>query len=126
MSAPTASSPDFNEAIDPRGGGSESAALVGVINDREDIGKKKGLVANTLEAIALSGSTDQLRGYANAALGETKLSLGLAVGSPELALMGIAQKALGEAQKYIGEAKIAGEIDAPNVEPPEAAAINSR
>lgn len=72
----------------------------------------KGILANALEAIAQSGTTDQFRGYANAALGETKLSLGLAVGSPELAVLGIAQKALGEAQKYIGEAKLSVESNA--------------
>lgn len=78
----------------------------------------KGVVTNALEAIAQSGSADQLRGYTNAALGETKLSLGLAVGSPELALLGIAQKALGQAQTYIGKAKMAEGAEAPGAERP--------
>ncbi len=73
-----------------------------------------GVLASALNAIGQSGSTDQLRGYANEAIGETKLNIGLAVGSPELALLGIAQKALGQAQRYIGEAKLAAEADLPD------------
>ena len=71
----------------------------------------KGVMASALDAIVQSASTDQLRGYANEAIGETKLNIGLAVGSPELILLGIAQKSVGQVQRYIGEAKLAVEAD---------------
>jgi uncharacterized protein YjbJ (UPF0337 family) len=54
-----------------------------------------------------SGQTDQLRGYANEAMGETKLAIGRAVESPDLTFAGIAQVALGTIQRYVGEEKVA-------------------
>jgi uncharacterized protein YjbJ (UPF0337 family) len=54
-----------------------------------------------------SGETDQLRGYANAAMGEAKLAVGRAVESPNLTIAGIAQVALGAIQRYVGEEKLA-------------------
>jgi uncharacterized protein YjbJ (UPF0337 family) len=57
--------------------------------------------------VVQSGPSDQLRGYANEAMGRTKLAVGLALRSPELALAGIAQGALGAMQRYVGEAKMA-------------------
>jgi len=69
----------------------------------------KSSVTEAIDNIVQSGSTDQLRGYANDAMGKTKLALGMAVQSPELAMAGIAQSALGEVQKFVGEAKLAAE-----------------
>jgi uncharacterized protein YjbJ (UPF0337 family) len=71
----------------------------------------RGAVADALGAIARDGSADQLRGYANEAIGGTKLNIGLAVGSPELIVLGIAQRTVGRAQRYIGEAKLAAELE---------------
>ena len=59
----------------------------------------------TLDSIVQSGATDQMRGYANEAMGKTKLTLGLATQSTHLTLTGLAQIAVGEFQKSIGEAK---------------------
>lgn len=61
-----------------------------------------------------SGPSDQLRGYANEAMGRTKLAVGLALRSPELALAGLAQGALGAVQRYVGEAKMAAEAAPPD------------
>ncbi len=61
--------------------------------------------------VVQSGQSDQLRGYANEAVGRTKLAVGLAIRSPELAIAGIAQGALGAVQRYVGEAKMAAEAD---------------
>ncbi len=61
--------------------------------------------------VAQSGPSDQLRGYANEAVGRTKLAVGLALRSPELALAGIAQGALGAVQRYVGEAKMAADAE---------------
>lgn len=92
----------------------------------------KGIMTDALDSIAQSGSTDQVRGYANTAIGHTKLAVGLAVGSPELTLEGLAQKALGEAQKFIGEAKMTAEAEQAEglrideiAQPPEVAALTS-
>ncbi|MBM3642118.1 MAG: hypothetical protein FJX15_12455, partial [Alphaproteobacteria bacterium] len=56
-----------------------------------------------LDSIVQSGTTDQMRGYANQAMGKTKLTLGMATQSPSLALAGLAQIVVGEFQKSIGE-----------------------
>jgi hypothetical protein len=42
------------------------------------------------------------------------LNIGLALNSPEMALLGLAQKALGHAQRYVGEAKLAADPDSEN------------
>lgn len=76
----------------------------------------KGVIASAVDAVAQSLSADQLRGYANEAIGQTRMRIGLAVGSPELALLGMAQKALGQAQRYICDAQSALEPDAPACE----------
>ncbi|MGJ0505913.1 MAG: hypothetical protein ACR652_02015 [Methylocystis sp.] len=76
----------------------------------------KGVIASAVGAVAQSLSADQLRGYANEAIGQTRIRIGLAVGSPELALLGMAQKALGQAQRYICDAQSALEPDAPACE----------
>lgn len=75
------------------------------------IDQVKGVVSAALDDLAQSGSADQLRGYANEAMGQTKLAVGLAAQSPELAMAGIAQKALGEMQKFVGEAKRAADSE---------------
>lgn len=116
MSAAVQTTADATEATglpcaDPSGAPGASGELLEQAPLPVD--RVRDAVASPLGAIAQSGSVDQLRGYANAAIGETKLSIGLAVGSPELALLGIAQKALGQAQRYIGEAKSAAEADFP-------------
>lgn len=64
-----------------------------------------------LDSIAQSGATDQMRGYANEAMGKTKLSLGLATRSPNLTLTGLAQVVVGEFQKSVGAAKLAEDDD---------------
>ncbi|TLG71840.1 CsbD family protein [Methylocystis sp. B8] len=68
-------------------------------------------MTSALDAIVQSGSADQMRGYANQAMGKTKLAVALATQSPELAGAGIAQQALGEMQKFVGEAKLAADRD---------------
>ena len=60
-----------------------------------------------IDTIVQSGTTDQMRGYANEAMGETKLTLGLATQSTHLTLTDLAQIVVGEFQKTIGEAKLA-------------------
>ncbi|MBI5011791.1 MAG: CsbD family protein [Methylocystis sp.] len=60
-----------------------------------------------IDNIVQSGTTDQMRGYANEAMGKTKLTLGLATQSTHLTLTGLAQIVVGEFQKTLGEAKLA-------------------
>lgn len=96
---------------------------------RGTIDPEKCVVTEVVGKIFQSGSSDQLRGYANEAVGKTKLALGLAVQSPELAVAGIAQSALGEVQKFVGEAKLAEEMaqtvdeDRNSAEPPSGAGL---
>lgn len=75
----------------------------------------KGVVTSALDDLRHSGSTDQLLGYANEAIGQTKLAVGLVAQSPDIVVAGIAQKSLGELQKFVGEAKLAAE----EIEKPE-------
>ncbi|WP_442756689.1 hypothetical protein ACNHKD_08870 [Methylocystis sp. JAN1] len=75
------------------------------------VAELKDAVTDAFERLAQTGSVDRLRGYANEAIGETKLSIGLALSSPEIVLQGLAQQALGQAQRYIGEAKLAEEAN---------------
>lgn len=71
------------------------------------VAQTKDSMREALNSIARSGAADQMRGYANQAMGKTKLTLGLATQSPNLTLSGLAQIIVGEFQKSIGEAKIA-------------------
>ena len=65
----------------------------------------KDSMREALGSIVQSGAADQMRGYANQAMGKTKLTLGMATQSPNLTLSGLAQIVVGEFQKSIGEAK---------------------
>jgi uncharacterized protein YjbJ (UPF0337 family) len=79
----------------------------------EPSGRERNLVAQTkdsmreaLDNIVQSAAADQMRGYANQAMGKTKLTLGMATQSPTLTFAGLAQIVVGEFQKSIGEAKL--------------------
>lgn len=74
---------------------------------RYSVAQVKGSMWEALDNIVQSGATDQMRGYANEAMGKTKLTLGLATQSTHLTLTGLAQIVVGEFQKSIGEAKLA-------------------
>ncbi len=74
---------------------------------RYSVAQVKDSMWEALDNIARSGATDQMRGYANEAMGKTKLTLGLATQSTHLTLTGLAQIAMGGFQKSIGEAKLA-------------------
>lgn len=74
---------------------------------RYSVAQAKDSMWETLDNIVQSGAADQMRGYANQAMGKTKLTLGIATQSPSLALAGLAQIVVGEFQKSIGEAKLA-------------------
>lgn len=74
---------------------------------RYSIAQAKDSMRETLDSIVQSGAADQMRGYANQAMGKTKVTLGLATQSPFLTISGLAQIAVGEFQKSIGEAKLA-------------------
>jgi len=74
---------------------------------RYSVAQVKDSMREALDSIVQSGTTDQMRGYANQAMGKTKLTLGMATQSPSLALAGLAQIVVGEFQKSIGEAKLA-------------------
>jgi uncharacterized protein YjbJ (UPF0337 family) len=76
---------------------------------RSTVSQVKDSMREAIDTIVQSGTTDQMRGYANEALGKTKLSLGLATQSTHLTLNGLAQIVVGEFQKSIGEAKLAEE-----------------
>jgi uncharacterized protein YjbJ (UPF0337 family) len=76
---------------------------------RSTVAQVKDSMREAIDNIVQSGTTDQMRGYANEALGKTKLSLGLATQSTHLTLNGLAQIVVGEFQKSIGEAKLAEE-----------------
>lgn len=76
---------------------------------RSTVAQVKDSMREAIDNIVRSGTTDQMRGYANEALGKTKLSLGLATQSTHLTLTGLAQIVVGEFQKSIGEAKLAEE-----------------
>jgi uncharacterized protein YjbJ (UPF0337 family) len=64
-------------------------------------------LSQLFDDVVQSGETDQLRGYANEAMGKTKLAVGRAAESPDLTFAGIAQVALGAIQRYVGEEKVA-------------------
>jgi uncharacterized protein YjbJ (UPF0337 family) len=64
-------------------------------------------LSQLFDEVVQSGETDQLRGYANEAMGKTKLAVGRAAESPDLTFAGIAQVALGAIQRYVGEEKVA-------------------
>ena len=74
---------------------------------RYSVAQVKDSMWEALDNIVQSGTTDQMRGYANEAMGKTKLTLGLATQSTHLTLTGLAQIVVGEFQKSIGEAKLA-------------------
>lgn len=71
------------------------------------VAQAKDSMLEAFDNIVQSGAADQMRGYANQAMGKTKLTLGMATQSPNLTLSGLAQIVVGEFQKSIGEAKIA-------------------
>lgn len=89
----------------------EAAAFDLQENAQRAVDQMKDAMTAAVDAVVQSGSADQMRGYANEAMGKTKLAVALATQSPELALAGIAQKALGEVQKFVGEAKLAADSD---------------
>ncbi len=74
---------------------------------RYSVAQVKDSMWEALDNLVQSGATDQMRGYANEAMGKTKLTLGLATQSTHLTLTGLAQIVVGEFQKSIGEAKLA-------------------
>lgn len=74
---------------------------------RSSVAQARDSMRETLDNIVKSGAADQMRGYANQAMGKTKLTLGMATQSPNLTLSGLAQIVVGEFQKSIGEAKLA-------------------
>lgn len=78
---------------------------------RYSVAQVKDSMWEALDNIVQSGKTDQMRGYANEAMGKTKLTLGLATQSTHLTLTGLAQIVVGEFQKSIGEAKQSDEGD---------------
>lgn len=73
---------------------------------RSTVAQVKDSMREAIDSIVQSGTTDQMRGYANEAMGKTKLTLGLATQSTHLTLTGLAQIVVGEFQKSIGEAKL--------------------
>jgi uncharacterized protein YjbJ (UPF0337 family) len=83
----------------------EAASLDLQENAQRAIDQVKDAVTAALDCLSRCRSTDQLRGYANEAMGKTKLAVALATHSSELAVAGIVQQAIGELQKFIGEAK---------------------
>lgn len=93
------------EAIAPTGPPSECGGPDSPGNLECMIDQVKGAVKDALDSVVQSGSVDQLRGYANEAMGKTKMAVGLAVQSPELTIAGLAQTAIGEVQKLVGEEK---------------------
>jgi uncharacterized protein YjbJ (UPF0337 family) len=74
---------------------------------RSTVAQVKDSMREAIDNIVQSGTTDQMRGYANEAMGKTKLTLGLATQSTHLTLTGLAQIVVGEFQKTLGEAKLA-------------------
>jgi len=78
-------------------------------NAQSAVDQVKDAVTAALDCLTRCRSADQLRGYANEAMGKTKLAVALATHSPELAVAGIVQQAIGELQKFIGEAKSVAE-----------------
>jgi uncharacterized protein YjbJ (UPF0337 family) len=76
---------------------------------RSSVAHVKDSMWEALDNIVSSGAADQMRGYANQAMGKTKLTLGIATQSPNLTLSGLAQIVVGEFQKSIGGAKLAEE-----------------
>lgn len=89
----------------------QSAALDLQENAQSAVVQVKDAVASALDTFAQSGSADQMRGYANEAVGRTKLAVALATQSPELLVAGIAQQAIGEMQKFVGKAKSAADSE---------------
>jgi uncharacterized protein YjbJ (UPF0337 family) len=83
----------------------EAASLDLQENAQCTIGQVKDAVTAALDSLSRCRTTDQLRGYANEAMGKTKLAVALATHSSALAVAGIVQQAIGELQKFIGEAK---------------------
>ncbi|MBG0800046.1 CsbD family protein [Methylocystis sp. FS] len=78
-------------------------------NIQHAIDQVKDAVSVALDCLTQCSSVDQLRGYANEAMGKTKLAIALSTRSPELAVAGIVQQVIGDLQKFIGEAKNADE-----------------
>lgn len=74
---------------------------------RYSMAQARDSMRERFENIVQSGAADQMRGYANQAMGKTKMTLGIATQSPNLMLSGLAQIVVGEFQKSVGEAKIA-------------------
>ncbi len=84
----------------------ENAITLKLTERRRSVAQAKNSMREALDNIVQSGAADQMRGYANQAMGKTKLTLGMATQSPHLTLSGLAQIVVGEFQKSIGEAKI--------------------
>ena len=53
----------------------------------------------------MGSKTDQIKGYANEAVGKVKQGVGKAIGNDRLRAKGAAQEAKGDAQKAVGKAK---------------------
>lgn len=89
------------------GDDAHSSDLAASTPTRYSVAQAKDSMRDRLDNIVQSGAADQMRGYANQAMGKTKLTLGMATQSPNLALSGLAQIVVGEFQKSVGEAKLA-------------------
>jgi len=89
----------------------QSAALDLQENAQSAVVQVKDAVVSAVGTFVQSGSADQMRGYANEAVGKTKLAVALATQSPELLVAGIAQQAIGEMQKFVGKAKSAADSE---------------
>ena len=94
-------------SIPPASAEGNSVDLEPSTRTRYSVAQVKDSMREALDNIVQSGATDQMRGYANEAMGKTKLTLGLATQSTHLTLSGLAQIVVGEFQKSIGEAKLA-------------------
>jgi uncharacterized protein YjbJ (UPF0337 family) len=95
------------DASNPPASDENSVDLERSTRARYSVAQVKDSMWEALDNLVQSGATDQMRGYANEAMGKTKLTLGLATQSTHLTLTGLAQIVVGEFQKSIGEAKLA-------------------
>ncbi|PWB90280.1 hypothetical protein C5688_10955 [Methylocystis sp. MitZ-2018] len=95
------------DASNPPASEENSVDLERSTRARYSVAQVKDSMWEALDNLVQSGATDQMRGYANEAMGKTKLTLGLATQSTHLTLTGLAQIVVGEFQKSIGEAKLA-------------------
>ena len=97
----------FGDASNPPARPDNSVDLEPPTRARSTVAQVKDSMREAIDSIVQSGTTDQMRGYANEAMGKTKLTLGLATQSTHLTITGLAQIVVGEFQKTIGEAKLA-------------------